>query len=150
VTDHQGQAQRRGQLDEFIALGGGSGHGLLDEDVLAGEKTFLRHGIMRMGRGGDDHGVQIGTGEESLKIRVELDLRVERLEMIQPLDIEIANGEQTTVREVVKIPDQVRTPIPATDNADVKTRFHGSIRQRWRADWPVDARPAGGRQADLI
>ena len=57
VPGHQGESAVMGDAREFEALGAGCGERFLDEDVLAGQQCLSGEGVVGLGGGGDDDGI---------------------------------------------------------------------------------------------
>jgi len=76
MPHHQGQALLRRQLDQFPAVIFIQDQGFFHVHVLAGPKDFPGQVVMGLGRGGDDHPLDIissqhvGYGQASLHARI--------------------------------------------------------------------------------
>jgi hypothetical protein len=70
VADLKDEAILLGNLDEFGGLGGGFGHGLLDEEMLAGGEELARD--VEVGVRGRDDAERVGTGEGGFEGREDL------------------------------------------------------------------------------
>src|SRR5437870_338131 len=79
---------------------------------------------MKSDRGRDNDRIESGAVEQMAQIFVPLHLRIQGLEMGQPLLAGIAHELQVAIRQLTKIPDQIGSPVPTPDNSNVYLVFH--------------------------
>ena len=124
VPHHQGQLLLRGELDQLVPLLRGLGHRLLDEGVLPRLEALLRQLVVQVDRGGDDHGVHFLVADDLFEILRGLDLGVQLLHVGQPLLVLVADVPDEALRQGAEVPDEVRTPVPASHDGDLDFLRH--------------------------
>ena len=92
VPGHQGESAIMGDTREFEALGAGCGERFLDEDVLAGQQCLAGEGVVRLGGGGDDDGVDARRIEEGGPGIVECDGGIPCADVVQPGGVGVGDG----------------------------------------------------------
>src|ERR1035438_4025921 len=114
VADHEDHALALGDIDQLFALGGGAGHRLFDQRVLAGEEARLGHRVVVLDGGRNHHGVQGGAVEHVVEAGVGLDVRVQGAEVLQPIFADVAHQLHLAFRDRTKIADEIRPPVAAS------------------------------------
>ena len=137
VADHEDALGLVGAADEVLGVGRRQGHRLLDEDVLAGGQGLAGQSVVAGGVGRDDHGLDLGVGEDLAGVGRHLDARTGGLVGLQHLRAEVADGLQATGPDVVKVADVILAPSAAADHR------HGNHRHA-----PTLTAPGLGRRID--
>ncbi len=117
------------------AIGAVGSHGLFYEQVLAGFQSF--HAQLEVGRHGrgHHHGVNGGVMNDILVVGGLARAGVKQTHVIQTIFVEVGDGNHFSIGLAVEIPDQVRSPVPATDHTD-SYHFRLAFIGRW-LDIPV-------------
>src|ERR1043166_5366094 len=91
VVNHQGEAARFGQRDQFFGLADAGREGLFDEDVLARFERGTGERVVRGDGRGDDNGVEAGVGEQLPVIGRGAGRRVAARDFFQPPRVAVAD-----------------------------------------------------------
>ena len=117
VSHHQHLPPPARQGDQLCRFLGAGRQGFLDQDVLAGEQGVADQGVVGVDRARHHHRVDVG-GEEVLVVAKEADARVPDAHGVEALLLQIGDGDELRLRDLVDVSDQVRAPIPAADDAE--------------------------------
>lgn len=118
VIHHQDQLSLGRLFDELLPQVGTVAERLLHEDVLPGPQAAHRDLEMRVDRCRDRDRIDVRILDQIVDHRGGLDMRILRPRPSEPLGIEIGDREKLAIPTRVKIPQQIRAPIPATHDAD--------------------------------
>src|SRR5580693_10763511 len=86
--------------------------------MLPGLEGFFGQHVVGVNRRGDHHGFDVGL--EQLGVAAEkLYLRVVPPYEVEPLELGVRDRDELCVRHLVQVPDELRTPVPTTDDPDL-------------------------------
>src|ERR1043165_5260867 len=117
VVNHQGEAARFGQRDQFFGLADAGREGLFDEDVLARFERGTGERVVRGDGRGDDNGVEAGGGELPV-IGRSAGRRVAARDFFQPPRVAAADPPERRRLVLGEVAYQVRPPVAAADDPD--------------------------------
>ena len=122
VPDHEDPVHARGEGAELLGLRRIGCDRLLDEHVLAGLERALHQCVVRARRRRDHHGVDPAVGHHGVGRGVEADVGEPRPDLVEPSRVGVDHPDDLARPVVVKVADEVRPPLPGTDDGDADHR----------------------------
>jgi len=128
VADHEREATLGGEVDQLAGLRRVRGHGLLDEDVLAGLEGGPGEGMVRADRREDEHGVDVRVGEDLVVLGGDGHRRVAGLSLLEGLRPGVADPLDLRPRQFAVVAQEVGAPVAVADEGDAEgTVGHRSV-----------------------
>jgi hypothetical protein len=118
VADHEGEAARCGEVDELAGARGIGGHGLFDEDVLAGLERRLGDPVVRADGRGDEDGLNGGVGEDLPEVGGDGYAGVAAPRLLEGLGPCVADPLDPRLRQVHVVAQHVGAPVAVADEGD--------------------------------
>jgi hypothetical protein len=129
VADHENPACPFGEVDQLSALGDVQTERLLDQDIFAGLERAAHKAAMSLRGGRDDDAFERIVAEKVLDALSVLGSWVLLGYLVQDLGSDIANPGQGS--DIIEIPDEVATPVPAPDTADAGSSPFQHLGPHW-------------------
>ena len=117
VVNHQDQAIAIRYLNQLLTFRGRRGHRFFYEGMLARQQASLGQRKVILYRRRDYNRIQPGAAQKLVHARHPFNVWIERDEVLQSGFADIANGLEPAVREALKVADQERAPISASEYA---------------------------------
>ena len=121
MARHQRQAELVGQRHQVEGFFHTGGQRLFHQHMLAGEERGSRQLVMGPDRGRHDHRLDV-AGQELLMVCKGEHAVVTTVHVLEAGGTRVGDGDQVGFRKLREVANVLRSPVPATDDADANGR----------------------------